>query len=641
MIKAIETIKKYTLYTLIVLYPIFVFSFASNTYTLPKQIFLAVAVGLSVILWVIESVVKKSLSFKVGKFDIAVLLIVASYILSAIFATPNKMEAFFSPGVATVVAISAVLYFIINQLETEAKEGISFSIIISGILLSIACLFAQIGVFSKIPQLPSFVKDVTFNPMGGNLPSIIYLIATLAIAGVFIYKQKESIYKLFAGVSAGIIILGLIILVKNSLPGQTMSPQLPSMYTSWQIGIDTLKVSPFWGVGPSNYLTAFNRFRPVSYNSTNLWQVRFTTGSNFYLTALAELGFSGVLAFAILFIVLYKLISRRFDTKFIPLLVLLVAFAAFPAAPVIVTLLFVLLALVSESENKKTDILAESSAKSAVILICLPILVGLGFFYFTGFKWMKAEVSYVKALEAMTKNDAKSTYDYMVLAIKQNPNVDRYHASLAQIDMVLAQSLAAKENVTEEDKTTITQLVQEAINEGKSTVTLNPTRSGNWEVLGQIYKSIMAFATGADQFAVQTYTQAITLDPTDPNLRISLGGVYYALGRYDEAIDVFNLAALAKPDLANAHYNLAVAYAAKKDYDNAITEINSVLSLVPKESEDYTLATNMLEEFNKNKPVKEVEDTENLQAPEKIEQSNVKPPITLPEEATPPAQTTQ
>jgi tetratricopeptide (TPR) repeat protein len=641
MLKILEATKKYLLYSLIAIYPIFVFSFASATYTLPKEILLSVVVGLALIVWIAESIVKKSLSFKVGKFDLPVLLIVAAYIASGFLATPNKMEAFFFPGIATVVAVSAVLYFLINQLNVESKEGISFAIILSGIFLSVTSLFAQIGVFSKIPQLPAFVKDAAFNPMGGNLPAIIYLAVALIFAGMFIYKQKDSVYKLFAGMAAGVIILSLIVLVKNTLPGQPMSPKLPDLNTSWQIGVEVLKVNPLWGAGPANYLTAFNRFRPISYNSSDLWQIRFTTASNYYLTAIAELGFAGILAFAVLFIAVYKMVSRKFDLKFLPILTLLVLFAVFPVAPILITLLFVLLAIVSESENKNTNLLAESSAKSAVILVCLPILVGLGFFYYFSTRWVIAEVSYTNSLNALAKNDAKDTYDKMTLAISQNPQVDRYHASLAQVNMALAQSLAAKKDVTETDKTTITQLVQEAINEGKATVTLNPGRSGNWEVLGQIYRSIMPFATGADQFAIQTYSQAIALDPINPNLRISLGGVYYALGRYDEAIDTFKLVVLAKPDLANAHYNLSVAYSAKKDYDNAIAEMNNVINLVPKDSQDATLAQNALADLEKQRPAKVTGEGQNLTAPQTQTPSNVKPPITLPEEATPPATTIQ
>jgi tetratricopeptide (TPR) repeat protein len=367
--------------------------------------------------------------------------------------------------------------------------------------------------------------------------------------------------------------------------------------------------------------------------------MRFTTASDYYLTALTELGFVGLFAFVVLFFAVYKTVSKKFDIKYLPVIALLVLFAALPTAPILITLLFVLLAVISESENKNTNILAESSAKSAVILVCLPILVGLGVFYFVGTKWVLAENTYTKSLYALSQNNAKSTYDLLVKSINQNTQVDRYHTSLAQVDMALAQSLAGKKDITDADKTTITQLVQQAINEGKSTVTLNAGRAGNWEVLGQIYRSVMSFATGADQFAIQTYTQAVALDPTDPNLRISLGGVYYALGKYDNAIDVFKLAVLAKPDLANAHYNLSVAYGAKKDYDNAITEMNTVLTLVPKDSQDYKLAQNALSDLQKQKPASTTTTSQNLQAPQPTETSNVKPPITLPKEATPPAAT--
>jgi tetratricopeptide (TPR) repeat protein len=638
MTKVLEIVKKYLIYILIVLYPIFVFSFAATTYVLPKQILLTVLTGLTIVVWIIESVVKNSLTFKVGKFDLPVLLIAVSYLVSGIFVTPNKMEAFFYPGVVTLVAASTILYFVINQLDAKSKEGINFALIISGIFLSVACLFAQIGIFGKIPQLPSFIRDTAFNPVGGSLPAIIYLITILVVTGEFIYKQKDLIYRIFAGVAAAVVILSLVVLVKNAIPGQPQNPKLPDFSTSWQVGLETVKISPLLGVGPGNYLTAFSRFRPVTYNSTDLWQMRFTTARNYYLTVLTEVGFIGVLAFALLIFAVYKAVSKKFDAKFLPVIALIVLFAVFPVAPVLITVFFVLLAAVSESENKNTNILAESSAKSAVVLVCLPILVGLGLFYFIGTKWVIAEQTYAKSIYALSKNDAQGTYDLLVKAINQNTKVDRYHASLAQVDMALAGSLAAKKNITDTDKNTITQLVQQAINEGKATVTLNPARSGNWEVLGQTYRSVMAFATGADQFAIQTYTQAVVLDPTSPNLRIALGGVYFALGKYDDAIDEFKLAILAKNDFANSHYNLSLAYAAKKDYDNAITEMNTVLTLVPKDSQDYKLAQTALADLEKQKPATKTTGQE-LTAPQKTGTTNIQPPITLPEDATPPAAT--
>ncbi|MEK7111887.1 MAG: tetratricopeptide repeat protein, partial [Patescibacteria group bacterium] len=167
----------------------------------------------------------------------------------------------------------------------------------------------------------------------------------------------------------------------------------------------------------------------------------------------------------------------------------------------------------------------------------------------------------------------------------------------------LASSLAQKgEILTEDDRSTITQHIKQAIREGRATVTLNPGRSGNWEILARIYQAIMPFAQGADNFAIQSFNQSIALDPTNPNLRIALGGVYYALGRYDEAIRVFELAVLSKPDLANAHYNLAVAYREKGEIEKAIEQMKLVLSLVEKDSSDYELAKTELENLEKKRP---------------------------------------
>ena len=270
-------------------------------------------------------------------------------------------------------------------------------------------------------------------------------------------------------------------------------------------------------------------------------------------------------------------------------------------------------------------------------IIAAPFLIGVVVLAVFGTKAVMAEVTYKESLNALANNDGVNTYKLMTQAVSQNPYVDRYHASLAQVSMAIATSIANQKNLTDTDKSNITQLISQAINEGKAYVSLNPGRSQNWALLAQIYGSIMPFAQGADQFAIQTYTQAIALDPIDPNLRISLGGIYYALGRYNDAIDTYKLAILAKSDLANAHYNLAIAYRDNKDYTDAITEMNTVLTLVDKNSSDYTLAQTTLSDLQKNKPATAAATTGtgSLTTPQ-TQVPVIKPPLTLPKEATRP-----
>lgn len=639
MNKILDVFEKYSLATMLSIYGVIVIGISTSPILYSKLILLATIVTAGVLFWIIKHSINGKLSFASGKYDLAVIGLAAAYVISALLITPNKQEAFFMPGVAGFVLLSACIYFLVNQFDKNGKSIISGALFISGVLLSIIVIFTELGFFSKIPQLSALVKDANFNPLGGSVPSIIYLITMLVLGISHILKEHDIAKKSFWGICAGIVLLGLIVVGINSLPGKPQSPSFPTTRNSWEITVDTLKNNPLWGAGPANYLTAFNLYRPVSYNQTDLWPVRFTTASNFIFTLITETGFAGLIAFAFILLTFYKnfTFDRRNGENLIEKIsfaVLVVLLAILPGSPLLFLPLLLILALISKSENKMYIMDFHSPVPAIVVGIIL--LSGVLAMDGMAIKFTRAEVSFKRALESLSKNDAKSTYDHMQKAIALNPRVDRYHASLAQVNMAIASSLASNKDITDADKETVTQLVQGAIAEGKSTVSLNPQRSGNWEVLGQIYRSIMPFAQGADQFAIQTFTQAVALDPTNPNLRISLGGIYYALGQYDNAIESYKLATLAKPNLPNAHYNLAVAYREKKDYDKAINEMNAVLSLVAKNSEDYDIAQKTLDEIKKSKPT-EVSESENLSAPKPLEETNINPPIQLPEEANPPS----
>jgi tetratricopeptide (TPR) repeat protein len=639
-VKIIRDFEKYILLILAGLFVLFVFPKFSSPYFLPKEIFGVILVSLLMVLWSVRSIIKKQTSFSIGKFDLGVLLVATAYILSAIIKTPNKMEGFFFPGTVTFVIISSLIYFLVNQHGVKTKNLILNVLFGSGILLSVSALFTQLGILAKIPQLPSFIKDASFNPAGGSLPAAIYLLVLLPIGVSAIIKEKDLIKRMFFGVAMLIIVLGTTVLTYNLLPGKPQALVFPAMQTSWEVTVESLKQSPIWGVGPDNYVSAFNLFRPITYNQTSLWTARFSTADNFYFTLITEVGFAGLAAIAVLLIAVYRIVVAAFKQKkweVASLAILVIIFAVLPSAPVLFFLLMALLAVFSRSEEKSVS-LSETRVPSAII--AAPIFIGVVFLGIFGTKAVLAEITYKQSLDALSINDAKNTYNLMVAATTQNPYVDRYHASLAQVEMALATSIANQKNLTDTDKSNITQLISQAINEGKASVSLNSGRSENWGLLAQIYGSIMPFAQGADQFAIQTYTQAIALDPINPNLRISLGGVYYALGRYDDAIDAFKLAVLAKQDFANSYYNLAIAYRDKKDYDNAITAMNTVLTLIPQNSSDYALAKSTLDAIQKNKAAAAVPapatTTGSLTTPQKA-QSVIQPPLELPKEATPPA----
>ncbi len=187
-------------------------------------------------------------------------------------------------------------------------------------------------------------------------------------------------------------------------------------------------------------------------------------------------------------------------------------------------------------------------------------------------------------------------------------------------------------------------MVQQAIREAKNAVTLNPTKVTNVENLAGIYQNLLNFAQGADEWSVASYRQAVLLDPTNPNLRISLGGIFYARKNYDEAIRLFQQAADLKPNYANAYYNMSAAYKEKKDYQNAYLAMQNVVNLIDKTTPDFLKAQGELEDLSKligaqtavpSQPVKS-----ELEAPKALPSPKVNPPLNLPSDLGPQVTTT-
>ncbi len=664
----IEKAKTYIVLGLVVLMPLWILSSYLDPVGLPKLILITVSAGILVILKAVEIIRKGKFQISLGSFDLGVLLLMLAYLVGGIVRTPNKLDAFFSPGIATFVVASGILYFAINELNPPAggKKLVWWALLASGVVLGIATIFGFLGVFEKMPQIPDFIKSPLFNLSGDYLTSAIYLAAVTPFCLFALITTEILPKKILIGFCLVIIALGLSLSIFSILPGKPNAPAIADVTTSWAVAAESIKQNPIWGVGPANYISAFNRFRPISYNATSFWPYRFSAGYDYFLTLITETGLAGLAAGGILLLTIFKFIKAEVGTRtlkasettiaLICLVGVVLALVLIPASFVILYLFFVIIALNSKSHTVEFNLTAAKTqggapAKFPAIITGILIIVGVLFLASRVTPLLAAEATFKNAFDALNKNDGKATYELLQSAIQQNPLVDRYHASYAQINLALARSIigdkqslasdAGKKTLTDDEKNSVSQLIQQAVREGQNTVALNQERSGNWEVLARIYQSIMPMAKDADSFAIQAYNQTIALDPINPNLRIALGGIYYSLSQWDNAIATFSVAIAAKPDLANSHYNLAVAYREKGDIDNAIKEMQAVLQLVPQNSQDYTLAKTELENLQKKsasaKATAGQRQGESLTAPQASGNPAINPQLTLPRDATPPA----
>jgi tetratricopeptide (TPR) repeat protein len=665
MEKTLEKIESSILYATVLLFPFLVLPLSpTNPFVVTRLVVLVTGIVLTLLVRSIKVIVSGKLEIKRSNFDIPILVIGIAYAASAYLRTPNKMEAILLPGTATYVVGAIIVYFLLNQLGDKAKKRAGFFLTLSAIFYSVLTLLASVKLFEAIPQLPPFYRFSNFSPENGYLPAAIFLVSLLPIMLTGALKSSAINKKAFYGVSSIVVIFTLGLSIFKILPGKDISPRFPSYSTGWVVTVDALKESPLLGYGPGNYLTAFNRFRPLAYNQTDLWALKFTTAKSFFLTLITETGFLGASGVIMLLLTFYRIASKDIKQKkmmgwgtsadpvIISLIILFVAFLFLPATPVLLFTFFVLMAYLSTTKGSSLQLSTQGSAEDAdgkaeavstrlpALLVTLPVIAGSLFIGYRAIKILDAEYTYKKAVDAFAANEAIETYDTMQTAVNKNPLVQRYRTSYAQVNLALANSIALKANdpnaeITDQDRVNIAQLIQQAIREGKATVALNPLRASGWEVLGRIYQSIIPLAEGADQFTIQTMTQAVALDPVNPNLRIALGGVYYAQGNFQASAQVFQTAVALKGELANAHYNLAFSLRELGNYNLAVREMSTALSLVDSDSPDYEVARQALEALEQER-AQAAADSDNLTAPPAGEEPVLEPPLELPEESEPP-----
>ena len=190
---------------------------------------------------------------------------------------------------------------------------------------------------------------------------------------------------------------------------------------------------------------------------------------------------------------------------------------------------------------------------------------------------------------AAQQNRGLQTYNLQQKAIQRNPFNDNYRISFSQTNFALANSIAnqGEEELTDQDKQNIQQLISQSVASAKNAIAINRQNSTNWQNLAGIYRNLLNYAQNAGQWTISAYQGAINTFPTNPQLRLQLGSLYYSTGNYDQAIRHFNKAIDLKPDWANGYYNLSHAYQQKEDWVPAFLNMQQVLALVERDSDDY------------------------------------------------------
>jgi len=615
---------------LFVVFPVFFLSTTTDAFVLPKQLLLIALSTLAVLIFALKTLIQGRLSLKTSPFDIPVTLLIVIAIVSAVFST-NRYDALVA--VAPLLFVGILYFVIVNNVKNQKQLLFLLVALTAGAVLS--ALLATFSFFQIYPLPFSYTHVNYFTPFGSLLDQALYFALVLPIAGYFGYgfintkarkaeaaafEQGQEPRKKSGGLMAAFGIAFIIIAIGLGLTIYLLFTSQKPLILPFSVGLQTAFAaisqgnnvfkSLLLGSGFGTYLNDFTMFKSASYNANQtLWAFTFFRSSSFALELLATTGILGIITFIFL---IFRVVREK--NYFLPLMIAILAAIFLPFSFTMVALFFILLALFAivcmhndpqrfgEAEfsfgalkrglmggKKEHGVVTEHQKRSvfskvlpSIFLIITVIVVGVPLYFVTRFAM--SDLLFQQSLVAESQNNGLATYQLQTASISMFPYRDIYYRAFAQTNLALANALAVNQpkgqKPSAQTQKDILTLIQQSINAGRAAITISPATSFNWNNLSSIYRSLIGFGQNADQFTILTLNQAIALDQNNPQQYIDLGGVYYQLGKYDDAIREFQIAINLKQDYANAYYNLGHAYEQKGDYQNALSNYNIVKQLV-------------------------------------------------------------
>jgi len=651
--KNLKTLEQVLLFGFFLLFPLVFFPGFINIFPTAKILLLAVIAALFLLSKAARIIIERKIILSGSNLDTPLFLLIVSYLLSLIIASPNKVEALVDP---TRGALLISLFVIMILAAPKNKEAVLKATLIGMLVNLVVSIGSYFSVFKFLPQTLQFINNKGFSLWGDFVNQAVYAGFFLAFSFNLLREQEnkqaanDSATPLVGvknplAINSGLLnllfvaslltfVTSLYVLFKD------IKPQFLPLSTSWQISVDTLKDSrsALFGVGPANYNALYTRSKPITINnSPHLWNANVEYSGSAVLHIFTEAGLLGFFALVLIIWQLYSLGKKQKLT--LPIIFLLGAGLLLPLNQAFWFLIFTAVYLLKEEKEprkfdlKELDIFAYATG----LIISILVIIG-GFFYY---RVIFSEYLLRQAVYAAQNNQAQKVYELQNKAIVNNPYSPVARNHFIQTNLILANSLASKKKPTETDQQQYTALIQQAITNARDIVTLNPQQAAPWANLAEVYRYLIRLQVKeADVWTITSYQRAIAADPNNPLYRFSLGAVYYGLGNYDEAVRFFEQAIGLKSDVANYYYNLAYAHYQRQDFVKAVNAMEAALQYVEKGTDDYKKAKKELAEFKTKLPKTEEGIAEEELNPETLSEPEVlptgKPEIELPKESAPP-----
>ncbi len=192
-----------------------------------------------------------------------------------------------------------------------------------------------------------------------------------------------------------------------------------------------------------------------------------------------------------------------------------------------------------------------------------PPWYGLGNVYATLERYGEAANAYQRTL-LLDPDNAQAHYNLAVMYTRQNDYyraVAQYRDAIKHHPDVAVQVLAW--NGLGDSYVALSQHL-DAIQSYQQAIALDPNQADAWNNIGDVHRHL------ADQQAAMTaYRQAVLLEPDHSTAWNSLGDIYFDFERDDEAIEAYDRVVELEPDFPWPYHNLGVIYSRRDEHNKA------------------------------------------------------------------------
>jgi len=411
-----------------------------------------------------------------------------------------------------------------------------------------------------------------------------------------------SAFYLF-GFDSNVGFLDNVLFVGAELPYEINLDSETSKIITWQ----TLKEYPVLGSGLGTYIHNFSKFKPTEFNQSNFWNVKFDKSHSHLLEMISSIGILGILSYLIIIFIFLLIISlslqkmrskketeseleRKINKDKLAMLPFFLGWLALVAGQFVYMQntvlsfyfwLFTALGIIGWQKIQATSYrkITFSFKKMPEIglvmnIILLIIIFAMAGLFYLGGKFYYADIVFNQPVETN-----KDLLLKMEKVVNLNGYRDNYRRVLSQVYLINAWDEVNKAE-EERDAQLLQALAAGSIEQARTASLLNPNYVSVWENLGKIYRDSQGLVGGVVPFALDAFAKASELEPNNPffyreRCRINLVNEEK---NWEETVAYCQKAVELKENYLDAHIQLALVYEGKGEIEEAIKQMESVLS---------------------------------------------------------------